>query len=183
MKTFSIIKEKNIKFEQYPGYEFGIKKAVSKEVEDTFYRLSDKYNVPVFRKTSCLISYSSNLPRDYNAHYYRPNEMRCNKCPKYNDCKSAKEYRDSFKTITLDIPFEHELVEKINHTCYLYKQGICKFASEDCKNINGKLIKINERISSSDVRVIKWLTGFTVEAEFDETPYISKKWNTQNSNK
>jgi hypothetical protein len=65
----------------------------------------------------------------------------------------------------------------------LYKQGICKFASEDCKNINGKLIKINEWISSSDVRVIKWLTGFTVEAEFDETPYISKKWNTQNSNK
>lgn len=165
-----------INFEQYEGYEFGLKKAVSKEVEDTFYRLSEKYEIPVFRKTSCLISYSSNLDRDYNAHYYRPNEMRCAKCPMHDKCYSHKLRNDNSSITNIDIPFEYELVNKTNHTCYLFKQGICKFASNDCKNITGNILKIKERLTSSDVRVIKWLTGYTVECEFDELPYISKKW-------
>lgn len=69
-----------IEFKPYNGYEFGLKKAVSKDVENLFYQFSEKYNVPTFRKTSCLISYVHGMNRDYNAHYYRPNEMRCNKC-------------------------------------------------------------------------------------------------------
>lgn len=74
------LRENNISFEPYNGYKFGLKKSVSKEVEDIFYELGEKYNVPTFRKTSCLISYTHSMNRDYNAHYYRPNEMRCSKC-------------------------------------------------------------------------------------------------------
>jgi hypothetical protein len=44
-----------------------------------------------------------------------------------------------------------------------------------CMNISGKLIKINEKITSSDLRIIKWLTGFTVDCEFSEKEFINIK--------
>jgi hypothetical protein len=57
--------------------------------------------------------------------------------------------------------------------------GECKFPSNDCTNISGKLIKIKELITSSDLRVIKWLTGFTVDCDFFEIEHISDKWRTE----
>lgn len=169
---------KNIKFKPYEGYEFGLKKSVSKEVEDKIFALSDLYKVPVFRKTSCLISYSHSMERNYNAHYYRPNEMRCYRCPMNDKCSSFKRSNDNSDEIKLniDLPFEYEFIDKDKHCCILYKNGICKFPSNDCTNISGKLIKINEKITSSDLRVIKWLTGFTVDCDFNELEFINQKW-------
>lgn len=171
------LKENNIVFNPYDGYELGLKKAISKEVEDKIYNLSEKYNVPAFRKTSCLISYSHNLDRDYNAHYYRPNEMRCNKCVMSEKCLLFKRNNDlNDITLNIELPFEYKIINKEKHCCILYKMGECRFPSDDCKNINGKLIKINEKITSSDLRVIKWLTGLTVDCEFTEIEFISQKW-------
>ncbi len=56
------------------------------EVQNIFDDLSSKYNVPIFRKTSCLISYVHNLERDYNPHYYRPGEMNCKSCLMKDKC-------------------------------------------------------------------------------------------------
>ena len=56
--------------------------------------MAKKFDVPVFRKTSCLISYTHNLNRDYNAHYYRPNEVGCNGCIMESKCK---EYKNKYK--------------------------------------------------------------------------------------
>ena len=175
-------KQNNINFKPYDGYDFGLKKALSKDVENIIYELSEKHQVPIFRKTSCLISYTHNLDRDYNAHYYRPNEMRCKQCPMSVKCHSFKYVHDKSNNKSVDIPFDHTIIDKNNHECYLHKTGICKFATPDCKNIKGKLIKIDERITSSDLRVIKWLTGYTVDCEFDESEFISDKWQ-QNKNK
>lgn len=165
--------ENNITFTPYGGYEFGLKKAVSKNVEDLFYGFSEQYNVPTFRKTSCLLSYVHGLDRDYNAHYYRPNEMRCGKCVMREKCLTFKNKMTNEK---VNIPFEHEVITKEKHECILHKKGICKFANNDCKNINGKLIKINQKITSSDLRLIKWLTGYTVDCDFDEIEFISDNW-------
>lgn len=165
--------ENNINFAPYNGYEFGLKKAVSKNVEDLFYNFSEQYNVPTFRKTSCLLSYVHGLDRDYNAHYYRPNEMRCEKCVMRNKCLS---FKGSMTNNKVNIPFEHEVITKEKHECLLHKKGICKFANNDCKNINGKLVKINQKITSSDLRLIKWLTGYTVDCDFDEIEFISDNW-------
>lgn len=167
------LQQNNIEFKPYDGYKFGLKKAVSKEVEDLFYKFGELYNVPTFRKTSCLISYVHDMNRDYNAHYYRPNEMRCGKCVMKEKCISFK----SNQTIQqFDIPFKHEVIEKQKHQCILHSKGICKFANNDCKNISGKLIKINEKITSSDLRIIKWLTGYTVDCDFEEIEFISENW-------
>ena len=38
------------------------------------------------------------------------------------------------------------------------------------------MLKINESLTTSDVRVIKWLTGMTVDADFEESPYINERW-------
>ena len=168
--------DNNINFKQYDGYEFGLKKALSKDVEDIFYSLSEKYNVPTFRKTSCLISYCHSLDRDYNAHYYRPNEMRCSKCIMKGKCLEFKNKQTDSDIVTVDIPFEHEIIHKVKHQCILHAKGICKFANNDCLNISGKIIKINQKITSSDLRVIKWLTGYTVDCDFDEVEYISNNW-------
>lgn len=62
---------------------------------------------------------------------------------------------------------------------FLKKNGICEFPTADCSNISGKIIKINDQLTTSDVRLIKWLTGYTVDAPFVESPYIDEKWITK----
>jgi len=175
-ELLKFLKQNNINLEAYPNYELGMKKALSKEVEDLIYELAEKYFVPVFRKTSCLISYVHNFERDYNAHYYRPNEMRCKRCPMSLKCHRFKSELTQSNVKQVNIPFKHEIIEKNNHVCVLYRQGICKFANNDCKNIKGKLIKIDQPITTSDVRLIKWLTGYTVDAYFTEESFISNNW-------
>lgn len=46
----------------------------------------------------------------------------------------------------------------------------------DCKNLSGWFIKINQKLTTSDVRMIKWLTGMTVIADFEECHYLSSDW-------
>jgi hypothetical protein len=117
------------------------------------------------------------MNRDYNAHYCRPNEMRCNKCVMKNKCLEFKKNNDLNNVkLNIEIPFKYKFINKEKHCCILYKMGECKFPSNDCTNISGKLIKINEKITSSDLRVIKWLTGMTVDCEFNELEFISEKW-------
>ena len=166
-----------IEFKPFPGHEFGMKKYVGKEVTDIF----EKYNEadflkirPSFKKTSCLIAWKHNLDRDPNAHYYRPNEVGCFNCPMYKKCMKFKENLTG--RIDIELPFEYDVVHKSDYVCGLVKAGLCKFPSDDCKHISGKLIRIQEPITTTDVRIIKWLTGYTVEATFLESPFMSKKW-------
>jgi hypothetical protein len=160
----------------YPGYRFGHKKMIAPDVEKKLLDAACKYRVAVFRKTSCLISFVHGLKRDYNSHYYRPNEVGCSGCVMEKTCFSF------YDSITKDsvpegvIPFKYEVVYKENHVCILKRKGICEFPTEDCSRIKGYLIKIDDKITTSDVRVIKWLTGLTVDADFIEMPYISRAW-------
>lgn len=167
------LKENNIVFESYPGVDLSMKKYLPESMHKTFRDIANEYNVNIFKKTSCMLAFIHGKERDFNAHYYRPNEVGCYNCPMKEKCFGFKENNNAVK---IDIPFDYKLVEKENHICTLYKQGICKFPSYDCKNIKGKLIHIDEKITTSDVRLIKWLTGFTVDADFTEEPYISEKW-------
>ena len=43
-------------------------------------------------------------------------------------------------------------------------------------HISCKMIKIDDEITTTDVRIIKWLAGYTVDAKFIEEPYMSKAW-------
>ena len=168
-------KENNINLIPYPGYKFGHKKSVSNEVQKIFEEMSDKYKVPIFRKTSCLISYIHGLERDYNAHYYRPTEMNCEKCKMKMKCFGFKYYPQmDIKNL---IPFDFQIEYKKNHECILKKKGICEFPTDDCSRITGNIIVIKEKLTTADVRVIKWLTGFTVDADFYESSFLNDKWN------
>lgn len=69
-----------------------------------------------------------------------------------------------------------EIIYKDKHECILKKSGICEFPTDDCSNISGNIIKISDELTTADVRVIKWLTGYTVDAEFVESQYLSKRW-------
>jgi len=166
-------KENDIKFESYPECELSMKKFLPNYIHERIRKIADEQNVKIFKKTSCLLAYTHNKERDYNAHYYRPNEVGCYNCPMKDKCFLFKEQNVEVK---IKIPFHYELIKKENHVCTLYKQGICKFPSNDCEHIKGKLIHISEPITTSDVRLIKWLTGFTVDADFTEEPFISEKW-------
>ena len=74
------------------------------------------------------------------------------------------------------VPFDFDIVYKEKHECILKKKGICEFTTADCSNINGNIIKINQKLTTADVRVIKWLTGYTVDADFEESQYLSDNW-------
>lgn len=171
-----IWKKENINLLPYPGYNFGHKKIIADNVIKNFENLAHEKDVPIFRKTSCLFSYTHNLDRDYNAHYYRPNEMNCYECVMKDKCFSYKDNLEIDKNLEDIIPFNYKIIEKSNHECILKKNGICEFPSDDCSKINGKILKIDDTLTTSDVRVIKWLTGYTVDAPFIENPHISNKW-------
>lgn len=177
-ESVKIWKEQGIDLQPYPSYQFGHKKIIAPDVLLRFEKLAKEMEVPVFRKTSCLFSYVHKLPRDYNAHYYRPSELKCKNCVMYEQCMSYKEHLASDADLSGMIPFSYKIIEKEAHECILKKKGICEFPTEDCSHISGKIIKITEPLTTSDVRIIKWLTGYTVDADFTESPYISKKWRT-----
>lgn len=160
---------------QYPGKELGYKKHLSEEV-DTYIR---SFGHPVFRKTSCLISYVHKLNRDYNAHYYRPNEMGCLSCPMYLKCRGWMDDMESFmrtnRNCVCDLPFGHNLVRKDKHRCPWLHKG-CSFPTSDCSNLSGWFIDACRKLTTADVRVIKWITGFTVCSDFEESPHLSDVW-------
>lgn len=170
--------DNNININPFPGYNLGVKKPISKECFDIIKYYSSKYNVKIFKKTSCLVSYTNNLNRDYNAHYYRPNELMCGDCPMNMKCVNFK------NNLSLDdtklkniIPFKFTITHKNNHKCLMHRS--CPNPHPDCTKINGNLIKIDKKITTADVRIIKWLSGYTVVAPFYESNYISKEWLTQ----
>jgi len=171
-------KDNKINLVPYPGFKFGHKKSISPEVQQIFEEMSKKYDVPIFRKTSCLISYTHNLDRDYNAHYYRPTEMNCDMCVMKERCFSFKRNHISTKFRSLElIPFHFTIENKTNHECILKKKGICEFPSDDCSRISGDILVIkDDKLTTADVRVIKWLTGLTVDADFEESSLLNDKW-------
>ena len=118
----------------------------------------------------------SYLPRDYNAHYYRPSELGCNNCVMQEKCKEFKSSLPLENDLHDIIPFEYEIINKKDHVCILKQKGICEFPTEDCAHISGNIIHIPQMLTTSDVRIIKWLTGYTVDANFYESPKISEAW-------
>lgn len=161
----------------YPGFRFGHKKLISAEVEARIQQNADLYGVSIFRKTSCLLSYVHELDRDYNAHYYRPTEVGCERCPMGGRCAKEKLRMDECaRAAAAVIPFAHRLVVKSDHVCVLKRKGICEFPTDDCSHISGLLIQIDDKLTTADVRVIKWLTGMTVDADFAEIPHLSDNW-------
>ncbi len=175
-ESVKIWEENGINLQPYPGFEFGHKKIIDEKIIELFEKTAQVYNVPVFRKTSCLFSYVHDLPRDYNAHYYRPTELGCDKCIMKEKCQTFKANLELDKDLHEVIPFKYEVINKQDHVCILKQKGICEFPTEDCSRISGNIIRISQPITTSDVRIIKWLTGYTVDATFYESPYISEEW-------
>jgi len=161
----------------YPESNLGYKKYLPDKV-DTYIR---SFGHPVFRKTSCLISYVHDMSRDYNAHYYRPNEMGCTTCPMFLKCRKWKTTMGTFLidhenvTTRCELPFSHTLVKKESHQCPWLHKG-CSFPTNDCINLSGWFIDVGRKVTTADVRVIKWITGFTVCSDFEESPHLSDIW-------
>jgi hypothetical protein len=164
-------KDAGLNLQPYPGTEFGYKKYVSPEVE----KIIRSYGVPVFKKTSCLISYVHDMKRDYNAHYYRPNELDCKNCIMYGTCHFYYQLLPEIATPLPKLPFEFKILKEEGRTCPWYHKG-CSFPSNDCTNLSGWFIKTDVFMTTSDVRMVKWLTGMTVIADFVESPYLSDFW-------
>ena len=161
-------------FKPFPNYELCVKKPISEECENTIYKCSKKHNVPIFKKTSCLLSYVHKLNRDYNAHYYRPNEMGCKECLMFDKCMDFKLKQNDLVDFSKIIPFKHTIKDVRKHKCSYY--NMCKFPHSDCTNINGYVIHIEQQVTSADLRVIKWLTGYTIDSNFIESTELSKEW-------
>jgi hypothetical protein len=164
----------HIPFKPYPGQAFGYKKQLSGEVENNIRRLAKEYNVPIFPKTACLISYIHGYKKDYNAHYYRPNEVGCKHCVMNTQCEMYHKCPD---TDTSMIPYPHIIAHKTNHICHHAAHNLCNSVTPDCSNISGTMLQTDIELTSADIRVTKWLTGMTVDCKFVESPHLSDFWN------
>lgn len=168
----------NIALKPYPGYSFGHKKPLAEEVEQMLCEEADKYNVILFHKTSCLLSYVHSKERDYNCHYYRPDEVHCSHCPMFDRCSKAKH---ELRNIVL--PFTYELEYKDKYTCALLKTGKCNYPSEHCKQMSGYVLRTDKPLRISDYRLIKWLTGYAVDRDFEYNQEVSDFWYVSNETK
>lgn len=62
------------------------------------------------------------------------------------------------------------------YECMLYKTGKCNYPSENCKRIEGIVIETDVPLRISDYRLIKWLTGYSVNSDFEYNQEISDIW-------
>lgn len=175
-ETIKYWKDNNINLIPYPNYTFGHLKPLSNEVEDSIRKLAKEYNVNVFHKTSCLISYVHNYDRDYNCHYYRPDEVRCDLCKLNDKCKNYKENLINEDVLKELIPFDFTLEYKTKHECSLMKMNLCKYPTINCSNISGYVIKIDKQLTAGDYRMIKWLTGYLPDNKFNSDEILSDEW-------
>ena len=104
------------------------------------------------------------------------NRRRCYDLHLHDDGAKPLDIGDSVIPWESLLPFNMEVVKKEHHSCRLHRDGLCKFPSQDCMDINGYMFKTDRKLTTSDVRLVKWLTGYTVDADFIESPYISKDW-------
>lgn len=152
------IEQNNLPFLPYKGYQFGMKKNISKNVENS---LREYAETPLFLKTSCLLSYLHNLEHDYNCHYYRPGEVHCGLCPMKDKCNTFKSKKILSVKNIINIPFEYTIEYRNDISCSILPQ--CNHPSKNCYNITGNIININDNITIGDVRIIRWLTGCMVQ--------------------
>lgn len=161
------------KYIPYDNRIFSGQKYIGKDITVKIKEKSVKHNVPIFNKTSCLISYMHNYDRDFNAHYLKPIGAGCDGCLNHAKCSN-------FKFEKIKLPFDYDVIERDNYTCSFVRNGLCKFPNKECLNIKGTFIQPKlETVTRGDARIIKWLTGCIVDnvKKLVETPYISDFWN------
>lgn len=161
------------KYKPYDGRPFSMQKYISEDVRKRLLSVSRKYSVPMFQKTSCLISYTRLYDRDYNAHYLKPDGVGCRTCIMHEKCMK-------FTPKEIELPFEYSIHKESMYRCSFVRNGLCKFPNKECLGMEGYFIrpKVKE-LTRGDARIIKWLTGCMVDGDMKliETPYISNFWN------
>lgn len=160
------------KYKPYDNRAFSGQKYISSEINSRIKKLSQGYNIPIFHKTSCMLSYVHGLSYDYNIHFLKPIGTECTDCLMKDKCSSIR-----FDKIPL--PFEYDIVQSNDYLCSFVKNGLCKTPSEECLKMSGFFIKPDiQTITRGDVRIIKWLTGcMTINVpSLIETPHISDFW-------
>lgn len=161
------------KYIPYDNRTFSGQKYISNKVNNLIKSYAKEYDINIFHKTSCMISYMHNFDYDYNIHFIKPIGTECNNC--------VNQYKCGKFTPNLDInlPFDYELIEKSNYVCSFVKNGLCKTPNKECLNMKGIFIQPKlDTLTRGDVRIIKWLTGCMVTdvENLIETPFISDFW-------
>lgn len=162
------------KYQPYDNRQFSGQKYIGKNIEDKIQYFAKLYNVPIFKKTSCLLSYMHNLDRDYNAHFLKPLGVGCKNCSNYNKCSIF----DPIK-LNMDLPFDYNIVKKDNYMCSFVRNGLCKIPNKECLQMKGYFLQPKlKTITRGDARIIKWITGCMIDnvEELIETPFISDFW-------
>ena len=97
----------------------------------------------------------------------------------FSKCFGWKRDMDAFLSSNRDtrfeLPFGHIVTKSEGHQCPWLHKG-CSFPSADCSNLSGWFIDVGRKVTTADVRVIKWLTGLTVCSDFEESQYLSEIW-------
>lgn len=53
---------------------------------------------------------------------------------------------------------------------------LCNYPTDECSNISGYVLKIDNQLTAADYRMIKWLTGYSVDSNFIQSETLNDKW-------
>ena len=150
------------------------KKLMNKDTRIFLEKRCRELGLNSFRKTSCLLSHSHGLERDYNNHFYRPQDYSCDSCPMHDKCFTFRNElkEESILDVMKEIKIKnYELERQSNIVCGLYES--CTSKSDSCKNMKGLVLKL-ETMTSGDESLLKWLTGCIVKSDkLLEIPNVS----------
>lgn len=140
-------------------------KQMPKELGEIIEQQAKKYNITVFTRTSCGVSYILKEKSTFNPYYNSPISAGCNKCPIKETCGHIKPKKDAIEFVK-KLGYDIEYVEtKVKEGCTVTADNRleCPSCCTSCYILNVPHIVVkNENIGLGDITFIRFITGVLV---------------------
>lgn len=166
-----ILLKSGIKKEKIKEWNYRVK-IIPKEIRGMLDTYSRKYNIRLFERTSCGVSYITGKDYSYNPYYSAPQLAKCYNCPIKTSCFDC---RDSFVPTDEDLEFVRMLGYRAeivrpnkNEMCSVLpeKRTQCVSCCTSCYKLNRPGIRlISSGIRLADTSLLRLLTGKLVFSE------------------
>jgi hypothetical protein len=139
-------------------------KVMTKDVYSFVKESASKYNIHLFTRTACAVSYLVGDKNPYNPYYYSPNLVNCDelKCPLRKTCKPTTEPRSGSMEFIKFLGYKAELMGgNCDARCQVKPDNRLKCPSccTTCFFIEGPRISVKGKIRLGDLTFIRFITG------------------------
>ena len=143
-------------------------KQMPKQLGQIIEEQSKKYNITVFSRTACGVSWILGDNSTFNPYYNSPMSANCDKCPINDTCKHVKpstECLDIIKKLGYDIEY---IESNKNQKCTVTADNRldCPSCCTSCYILDvPRIVVKNENIGLGDIAFIRFITGVLVNKQ------------------